>query len=191
MTLDLRKRRVWLRPSIAAGNAIQLAGFFLGCLLLRTAANAGFAHLAVAEMLAGLFLIYLSCHAIAHWSAGRLLGIRFRCYTVGGTGNPQGWPVGFRWLMEHLPFFGVQTDKASMDDANPFAKAVMWSAGVTASAVVPTLGAFWAWHAEIPKGRAVFWFTLIWGVGTVMANWFAPGGDYFKARAALTNQAGK
>src|SRR5438132_13026232 len=36
---------------------------------------------------------------------------------------------------EHLPFFGVQTEKASMQSASPIAKAIMWSAGVTSSAV--------------------------------------------------------
>ncbi len=65
MTSGLVKRRVWLRLSIAVGNAIQLAGLFLGCLGLL-AASASFTNLAITEMIAGLFLIYLSCHAIAH-----------------------------------------------------------------------------------------------------------------------------
>jgi hypothetical protein len=186
MTSDLPKRRVWLRLSIVFGNAIQLAGLFVGCLLLLEA-SARFTNLAVVEMLAGLLLIYLSCHAIAHWLVGRLLGIRFRSYTVGGTANPQGWPVGLRWPMQHAPFFGVQTDKVSMDNAKPSAKAMMWSAGVTSSALLPTLGAFWAWHSGISKGNAVFLFTLIWSVGTVIANLFGPGGDYFKARIAAGN----
>ena len=188
-TLDRQERRVWLRLTIASGNAVQLAGFFLGCFALLAAANARFANLAVTEMLAGLFLIYLSCHAIAHWLVGRLVGIRFRSYTLGGTGNPRAWPVGFRWLMEHVPFFGVQTDTASMDAASPVAKAVMWSAGVTSSAVLPTLGALWAWHSEIRAGKAVFLFMLIWSVGTVIANLFGPGGDYFKARTAAKGGA--
>jgi hypothetical protein len=44
-------------------------------------------------------------------------------------------------LFEHLPFFGVQTEKASMQKARPIAGAIMWSAGVASSAVVPTVGA--------------------------------------------------
>jgi hypothetical protein len=185
MTFDPPKRRVWIRLPIAAGNAIQIAGLVSGCLLLVAAARARVPSLAVTEMLAGLLLIYLSCHAIAHWFVGRALGIRFRSYTVGGTANPQGWPVGLRWLMEHLPFFGVLTDKPSLQSASPSAKAAMWSAGVTSSAVLPTLAAFWAWRSAIPMGKAVFVFTLIWSVGTLLANTSRPSGDYFKARAAL------
>ena len=101
-------------------------------------------------MIAAWLLLYFFCHGIAHWTVGRLLGIRFAFYTVGGTGNPAGYPAGLRWLFEHLPFFGVQTEKASMQKASPMAKAIMWSAGVTSSAVVPTLSALYAWNVGLP-----------------------------------------
>lgn len=185
MTSDLRQRRVWARPSIAAGNAFQCTGLLFGCVLLLAAARARIRSLAVAEMLAALLAVYLSCHAIAHWFVGRVFGIRFRFYTLGGAADPQNWPLGLRWLMEHAPFFGVQTDKASMETAKPLAKAAMWSAGVTSSALFPTLAAFWAWRTKIPAGKAVFVFMLIWSTGTVLANIFRPTGDYFKARTAL------
>jgi hypothetical protein len=188
MTSDLPKRRIWTQLSIAAGNALQIAGLALGGLLLLAAARARVASVAVPEMLAGLFLIYLACHALAHWLVGRVLGIRFRSYTVGGTANPQGWPVGLRWLMEHVPFFGVQTDRPSMERASPIARATMWSAGVTSSAALPSLAAFWAWQSRIPTGKAVFLFTLLWSVGTVFGNIFRPSGDYFKARMAMKRE---
>jgi hypothetical protein len=87
--------------------------------------------------------------------------------------------------MEHVPFFGVQTDRASMERASPAAKAAMWAAGGTSSAALPTLAAFWSWHAPIRMGSVVFLFLLIWSVGTVIANLTGPSGDYFKARTAL------
>jgi hypothetical protein len=140
-------------------------------------------------MLAALLAIYLSCHASAHWFVGSALGIRFRFYTLGGAADPHSWPVGLRLLMEHAPFFGVQSDKASMETAKPFAKAAIWSAGVTSSAVLPTLAAFWAWRSKIPAGKAAFVFMLIWSTGTVLGNIFRPTGDYFKARTALKSGA--
>lgn len=181
----LPKRRVWLRPSIAAGNTMQLASLLLGCALLLGAAHTRAGMLAVLEMLSGLILIYLSCHGIGHWLIGRIAGIRFRHYTVGGTSKPEVWPIGLRWIMDHVPFFGVQTDPDSMKAAAPSAKAAMWAAGVTSSAVVPTLAAFWCWQAHIRLGEVVFLFVLIWSVGTVIANLGGPSGDYFKARSAL------
>ncbi len=138
-------------------------------------------------MVVAWVLLYFSCHAIAHWAVGRILGIRFAFYTVGGTGNPEGWPVGPRWVFEHLPFLGVQTEKASMQRASPMARAIMWSAGVTSSAVVPTLGALWAWHAGVPGSKAFLLVALLWAAGTLSSNWRSRTGDYAKARRALSN----
>src|SRR5438445_2403471 len=138
-------------------------------------------------MVGGWVLLYFCCHAIAHWVVGRVLGIRFASYTVGGTGNPEGWPAGLRWLFEHLPFFGVQTEKASMQKASPIARAIMWSAGVTSSAVVPSLGAFWAWRSGVPGSKLFLLFALFWAAGTLPSNWTSRAGDYAKARRALGN----
>src|SRR6266404_2184566 len=147
------QRRIFTRLSILAGNALQIAALAAACAALALAQSAHSKLAAIIAMLAAWTLLYFFCHGIAHWAVGRLLGIRFSSYTVGGTGNPEGYPAGMRWLFEHLPFFGVQTDKASMQQSGPMAKAIMWSAGVTSSAVVPTLGAFCAWETGIPGSK--------------------------------------
>src|SRR5579863_9008043 len=139
-------RKIFGRVSIAAGNTTQLAGLAVACLALTVARAAQSATVAIVAMLVAWVLLYFSCHAIAHWLVGRLLGIRFAFYTVGGTGNPEGWPLGLRWFFEHLPFLGVQTEKPSMQNVRPMARAIMWSAGVTCSAMVPVLGVLWAWR---------------------------------------------
>jgi len=115
-----------------------------------------------------------------------MLGIRFAFYTVGGTGNPAGYPAGLRWLFQHLPFFGVQTEKASMQMASPAAKAIMWSAGVTSSAIVPALGALYAWRMVVPGSTAFLIFAVLWAIGTLSSNWRSQTGDFAKARRALS-----
>lgn len=137
-------------------------------------------------MMAAWILLYFCCHGIAHYTVGRLFGIRFAFYTVGGTGNPEGYPAGLRWIFQHLPFFGVQTEKASMQKASPKAKAVMWCAGVTASAVIPTLGALCAWSAKVPGSKLLLLFALFWSIGTLASNWRSATGDFSKARRALS-----
>jgi hypothetical protein len=181
------KRRVFGRISIGVGNAVQIAGCVAAYLSLNAARSAHSTAVAVMAMVVGWALLYFCCHAIAHWLVGRLLGIRFAHYTVGGTGNPEGYPGALRWLFEHLPFIGVQTEKASMQTANPLAKAMMWSAGVTSSAVVPTLGAWWARHSGIPGSKLFFLFALAWAAGTLASNWTSRTGDYSKARRAFGN----
>jgi hypothetical protein len=166
---------------------VQIAGVIAAYLALAAARSAHSSAAAVVAMVVAWVLLYFCCHAIAHWVVGRILGIRFAFYTVGGTGNPEGWPAGLRWLFEHLPFFGVQTEKTSMRRAHPIAIAIMWSAGVTSSAVIPTLFTLWAWHSGIPKGKLFFLLGLFWAGGTLASNWTSRAGDYSKARRALRN----
>jgi len=166
---------------------MQISGVVAACLALAAARSAHSTTGALVSMVVGWVLLYFCCHAIAHWVVGRILGIRFAFYTVGGTANPEGWPAGLRWLFEHLPFFGVQTEKSSMQKASPIARAIMWSAGVTSSAVVPTLGALWAWRSGVPWSKLFFLVALFWAVGTLASNWTSRTGDYSKARRALAS----
>jgi hypothetical protein len=184
-SIPIPPRKVFARLSIVAGNLVQIAGLLAACIALSLARSAHSKPAAFAAMLAAWVLLYFFCHGIAHWAVGRLVGIRFVFYTVGGTGNPEGYPPGLRWVFEHLPFFGVRTEKDSMLKASPMAKAIMWSAGVTSSAVVPTLGALYAWHAAIPGSKAFLIFAVIWAIATLSSNWRSPTGDYSKARCSL------
>ncbi|MFY9560472.1 MAG: hypothetical protein WAQ52_09590 [Terriglobales bacterium] len=179
------KRKIFSRLSLVAGNTVQIAGIAAAFVALAAARSAHSKGTAIVGMIAAWVLLYFFCHGIAHWAVGRLLGIRFAFYTIGGTGNPEGYPAGLRWVFEHLPFFGVQTEKASMQSASPMAKAVMWSAGVTSSAVVPTLGALCAWRAGVSASKPFLIFAVIWAIGALASNWTSRTGDYSKARRAL------
>jgi hypothetical protein len=178
-------RRVRARLSIAVGNILQIAGILAACFALSASRSARSTSIAVMTMVLAWVLLYFSSHAIAHWLVGQVVGIRFLFYTVGGTGNPRGWPPGLRWIFERLPFLGVQTEKLSMQSASPGARALMWSAGVTSSAIIPTLSAFWAWRFGVPWSRLFFLFALFWALGTLASNWTSRTGDYSKARRAL------
>jgi hypothetical protein len=74
-----------------------------------------------------------------------------------------------------------------MQKASPIARAIMWSAGVTSSAVVPTLGALWAWRSGATGSRLFLLVALFWAVGTLASNWTSRAGDFSKARRALRN----
>ena len=61
----------------------------------------------------------------------------------------------------------------------------MWSAGVTSSAIIPTLGALWACLSGVHRGKVFFLFALFWALGTLASNWTSRTGDYSKARRAF------
>ena len=179
------QRRVFARLSITVGNAVQAGGILAAYFALRISQSTHSSATAVVAMFLAWVLLYFSCHAIAHWLVGRVVGIRFLHYTVGGTANPEGWPPGLRWIFEHLPFLGVQTEKISIQRASPKARAVMWAAGVTSSAVIPTLAMFWAWRSGVPDSRLFFVFAIFWALGTLASNWTSRTGDFSKAKRAL------
>lgn len=184
----LLKRKIFGRLSIIAGNAVQITGLLAACVSLSLVRSVHSKPVAIVAMIADWILFYFFCHGIAHWAVGRILGIRFAFYTVGGTGNPTGYPSVMRWIFEHLPFFGVQTEKASMQQATPLAKAIMWSAGVTSSAVVPTLGAVCAWRSGVPASKLFLIFSVICAMATLSSNWRSKTGDFSKAKRALSGQ---
>src|SRR5579863_1314587 len=165
------QRKIFTRLSISAGNVLQAVGILVACLALSASHTAYSRAASMAAMLLAWVLLYFCSHGIAHWLVGRTVGIRFLFYTIGGTANPEGWPRGLRWIFEHLPFFGVQTEKLSMRKASPAAKALMWSAGVTSSAVVPTLSVFVAWRFGVPWSGWFLLFALGWSAGTLASNW--------------------
>ena len=105
-TNSLPQRTIFRRLSIVAGNTVQIAGVIAACaaLALARSTHSKPAAIVAVMMIAAWLLLYFFCHGIAHWAVGRLLGIRFAFYTVGGTGNPEGYPAGMRWVFEHLPF---------------------------------------------------------------------------------------
>jgi len=84
------KRNVFARLSIPAGNCLQAGGILAAGFALRLSQSAHAPALAVAATVSAWVLLYFFAHGIAHWLVGRLLGIRFLFYTVGGTGNPEG-----------------------------------------------------------------------------------------------------
>jgi hypothetical protein len=178
-------RKIFRRVSIVAGNILQIFGLTAAIFFLHASQTIHSKPEAVVAMIAAWILLYFFCHGIAHWAVGRILGIRFAFYTLGGTSNPAGYPAALRWIFEHLPFFGVQTEKASMQQASPRAKAIMWTAGVTSSIIVPTAGAVCAWKASIPGSKLFLIFAAFWAIGTFSSNWRSATGDFAKARRAL------
>jgi hypothetical protein len=176
----------WFRLSVTAGNLIQLAGLLVGAGLIYAAAHMQGADIVrILLMVLGWIVIYICCHAIAHWLVGRLVGIRFKGYGVRGTDHPENYGPGMREVMSITPFFTVMTEKESMKKASPTAKALMFAAGETSSNLAPLVASFYAWQRGIPGGGILFIVTIIWDISGSISTAIFPKGDYAKALRAL------
>jgi hypothetical protein len=144
----------------------------------------------VVLLLAGWFAIYVCCHALAHYAVGRLVGIRFRGYGLRGSDHPEDYPPVVLQLMSVLPFFTALTEKQSMRRASRRAKAAMYAAGETSTAVCSLLAGLYAWLSGIPGGFAFFVVMVVFNAVSTVVTAIVPRGDYAKARRAFRAHAG-
>jgi hypothetical protein len=136
-------------------------------------------------MLLGWFLIYITSHALGHYLVGRLVGIRFKGYGVRGTDHPENYPPLLRQMMSAMPTFTVMTEKSSMAEARPWARALMFGAGESFTVIFSILAGFYAWKAGITGGFVVFVALTVFNVLSAVVTSIVPRGDYAKARHTL------
>ena len=177
-----KNKRPRRNVSIVAGNLVQLSGIALGIALLCLSIQAVGPR--AIEMVAGYVLIYFSTHSLSHYVAGRLVGIRFTHYSIGGSSHAANFPPVMRQIFERLPFFAAHADPASMKAASPAAKALMFGAGLVGTVVFSTLATLCAYNARVPGSTILLIFNIFWQIGTIITE-ARPGGDIAKARMAL------
>jgi len=138
-------------------------------------------------MIAGFMTVYLNCHALAHYLAGRAVGLRFRGYGVRGTDHPEVYPPGIRQLMQAAPFYVALSTKESREQASPRAKAIYYAAGETSTAICSIAYAAIAAAANIPAGQLLLVAMIVFNVISTIVTTRNPTGDYGKALRALRN----
>ncbi len=180
----LRSRRI---VSIFAGNTIQITGIGLGSVLVWISAQPISAGVRTSAMIAGYLLIYFSSHSLMHYAIGKLVGIKFKHYSIGGSSHASSYPPIIRVIFEHLPFFAAHTNPASMKAAHPYAKALMFAAGITGTVVLCTSGALFAYRANTPGGFALLVFNIIWQASSFIAE-MRSSGDFGKAFNVIKNK---
>ncbi|HET9722924.1 MAG TPA: hypothetical protein VFR44_03660 [Actinomycetota bacterium] len=135
------------------GNAVLLLGTAFGGLAVVVAMRAE------DRVVAGLALVVaagvwsLTVHDLAHWIVGRLVGIRFTCYFIGGPFPPRP---------------GLKTDYATYLRTPAAARAWMHASGALATKVAPFVAlAFW-WATDAPAWAA--WACAALGVFEIVTD---------------------
>jgi hypothetical protein len=129
-----RRFPVWL------GNAVLTGGVFVGVAAIV------FAMQVASSFLAGVALVVaggawaVSFHCLAHWLVGRLVGMRFTDYFIGGPPPPRP---------------GLKTDYASYLRVSPRRRALMHASGAVATKVAPFIPLFFWSAAGAPVWSAL------------------------------------
>ena len=136
---------VKLRVPVWVGNAALGAGVTAGAVSIVVARATGSRSVAGLALIAAGVIWSISTHSLAHWVVGRVVGIRFTDYFLGGPFPPRP---------------GLKTDYASYLRADPSMRAVMHASGAIATKLSPFVAlAFWS-GTDAPWWSAVVLLAL-------------------------------
>lgn len=172
--------------SIFSGNLIQLSGIILGSVLLWMSMQPGNTGVRISTMISGYLLIYFNSHSLIHYMVGKLTGLNFKHYSIGGSSHASSYPPVVRSIFERLPFFAVHTDSSAMKEVPRSAKALMFAAGITGTVLFCTIASVFAYRADVPGGSVLLIFNMIWQMSSIIAE-MRPTGDLGRAYKAIRN----
>jgi hypothetical protein len=187
VTGTARKRpSFWVKLPVLAGNLAQLSGITAGILLIIAAASFKSAKaLSAVVAVLGIVLIAFCSHAIGHWLAGRLAGLRFAYIGVRGTDHPETYPPVVRQILSGVPMFTTVSTRRSREAAGRWPLAVYFAAGQTTAIICWVGSAVLARALNIPGSAIILAIMVAWAAGTALIATFTAKGDYAKARGAL------
>ncbi len=178
---------LWLWVPVRAGLAAQLVATAIGASLLAVCSGALGASPGIREasLVVGILLVYLDTHAIGHYLVGRAVGIRFRGFGLRGTDHPENYPPLLRQVMSILPMWVALTDPASRRAASRRARAAMYAAGETSTAVCSIAAAAAVSLAGAPWAEPLLVATALWNVAAAVVVSVIDKGDYARALRSL------
>lgn len=145
--------RVRPRFPVWFGNLVLLVGMAFGAAAVVVSRRSGDGAVAGVALLVAAVAWSVSVHDLAHWAVGRLFGIRFANYFLGGPFPPRP---------------GLKTDYATYLRTGPVARAAMHASGAIATKVAPfVVLAFYPW-SNAPAWAA--WATLAYGAFQIVTD---------------------
>lgn len=156
------RARIRFRVPVWAGNALLLGLDVVGVVAVIIAvsnANANPGQPPDVELLSGLALLLaagawaVGLHSPTHWVLGRLVGIRFTDYFLGGPPPPRP---------------GLKTDYATYLRADPVGRAWMHASGAVATKLAPFLALVFTPAADAPGWAVGILIAL--GVGQIVTD---------------------
>jgi hypothetical protein len=145
--------RVRPRFPVWFGNLVLLAGTAFGIGAMVVALRASDRALAGIALVVAGGIWTVSLHDLAHWAVGRLVGIRFTSYFIGGPPPPRP---------------GLKTDYATYLRAEAGARAWMHASGALATKAAPFIALAFFPASSAPAWAA--WALLGMGVLTILTD---------------------
>jgi hypothetical protein len=145
--------RVKLRFPMWFGNLVLVLGTAFGAAAIVVALRVSNATAAGIGLIVAALAWSVSLHDLAHWAVGRLVGIRFICYFLGGPFPPRP---------------GLKIDYATYLRTDPGSRAWMHASGAVATKVAPFVALGFWWTSGAPGWGA--WVVVIYGILQIVTD---------------------
>lgn len=159
-----------VRFPIWLGNLVLLAGIVVGALAVVVAREAPEGWVRGIALVAAAGIWAIAVHSPTHWVVGRLVGLRFRCYFLGGPFPPRP---------------GLKTDYGSYLRCRPRDRALMHASGALATKAAPFVALLFFPGSGAPAWSA--WVVLAIGVIQILTDVFlsTKSSDWKKVKREL------
>ncbi len=179
LVLPLTKTRI----PVMLGNVVELAGIFLAIYLIVLAPEVPAIPVKFLLYLVAWFCLLFFPHGLAHYVVGRLVGVRFRYYSLGKSSVSK---LRMRFLgaiADKSVVLTLNVDRGSLQSVSFRGRIAMFSSGAVASMILPFSAAL-ASLRDLPKVLSVF-LLLLSAANLAFDLYFSPkAGDISRAISA-------
>ena len=168
---------------IAVGNLVEIAGILFALYLIVIIPEAALVPLKLILYLVAWACLLFFPHSLTHYAVGRLVGVKFRYYSIG---KPSVYRLRIPFLStvaSKLPVLTLKVDRGSLQVVSRAGRIAMFSSGAVASMVFPFFVAF-ASFRELPLVFTVF-LLLLSAANLLFDSYYSPkAGDISRAISA-------
>ncbi len=171
------------RIPTAVGNLVEVAGILFAMYLILIAPE-----VAALPLKFALYLLAWGCmeffpHSLVHYVVGRLVGVRFRYYSLGRSAAYKLKIPFLGMAASRIPVLRLNVERESLGSVRRGGRFAMFGSGAIASMILPFLVAVTSFR-DLPTVLAVFLLVLS-TVNFVFDLYFSPKvGDFSRAIAA-------
>ena len=171
------------RIPVSVGNLVEIAGILFALYLIVMAPEVTFVPLKLILYLVAWVCLLFFPHSLTHYVVGRLVGIRFRYYSLGKSSVYRLGIPFLSMIASRSPVLTLRVDRRSLQSVGRGGRIAMFSSGAVASMVFPFFVAL-ASFRDLPTVFSVF-LLLLSAANLMFDFYFSPkAGDVSRAISA-------
>jgi hypothetical protein len=160
------------RLSVTVGVTLGVLGTLLGFLVLILLPYFGNVYMQIIILLGSFALLAYFSHCLAHFIAGKIVGLNFSHYVFGASPLTQNNYEMIRTLDRLLPRLGIRLTNESRQNATHRQRVILFSSGILTSTLLPLIPVMMGYLST--PSPLEFLPSLIWIAYVIFGAYFSP-----------------